>query len=531
MTLQTTKKAAIYARISKTESDVDKVENQVEELKKLATLHGYEIIAIHTDDDISAFRGTSPRSGYISLMNGLKAQAYDVVLATEPQRLTRGSATDLDLLQAHCVKAGAFIHTRSAGVQDPATPTTKALMQIMDVIGGLEVETRIERQKARTRADLAAGLPTKGLRPFAWEIDRITVRESEAVHIRNAYKDVLEKGSSMWRIAQNWNAAQIQTDGMNRERKSKADGVRRKPSSVWTSTTVRQILVRPRNAGILQHNGEEMPTSKIAPIVSRDDFEALKIAIKGTPMPRGPKPQYLLGGLLECICGQRMHASKSASGRKGQTRHHYKIYRCRLYGYDKSRSHVTIQLSIADEAAREKFVMALGAENFEFEPFDRSKLLAFQSDMLLLLNNETQLTELLLEDIGDTKLLRAKLRSLREEKNAVNLEIQNLVATSEESAALEAYRSRCRELDYGSPDDDVVEALQMGLHAWEELPMDTRRSIIRSHFHVRVTKGGRGAARVKVTDSNDRPFAPYVSFRQPHSKDFHHPKRLRRPGP
>lgn len=77
----------------------------------------------------------------------------------------------------------------------------------MDVIGGLEVETKIDRQKARTRADLAAGLPTKGLRPFGWETDRITVRESEAIHIREAYKAVLEKGNTLWRIAQHWNEA------------------------------------------------------------------------------------------------------------------------------------------------------------------------------------------------------------------------------------------------------------------------------------------------------------------------------------
>ena len=180
------KRAAIYARISKADSDVDKVETQIAELKELAKSCGYEVVAIHTDDDISAFKGATTRSGYIGLIDGLKNHAYDVVLATEPQRLTRGSATDLDLLQAHCVKAGAFIHTRSAGVQDPATATTKALMQIMDVIGGLEVETKIERQKARTRADLAAGIPTKGLRPFGWEMDRITIREAEAVHIRDA---------------------------------------------------------------------------------------------------------------------------------------------------------------------------------------------------------------------------------------------------------------------------------------------------------------------------------------------------------
>lgn len=521
------KRAAIYARISKADSDVDKVENQVSELRNIAKANGYEVVAIHTDDDISAFKGSSSRNGYISLIDGLKARAYDVVLATEPQRLTRGSPTDLDLLQAHCVKAGALIHTRSAGVQDPATPTTKALMQIMDVIAGLEVETKIERQKARTRADLAAGLPTKGLRPFGWEPDRITVRESEAIHIREAYKAVLEKGNSLWRIAQNWNEAQIRTDGMDRERKSKSDGVKRKPAAVWTSTTIRQMLIRPRNAGILQHNGEEMPNSRIMPIVSRVDFDALISAIKGSPMPRGPKPQYLLGGLAECICGERMHASKSSSGRKGKIRHHYKVYRCRLYGYDKSQPHVTIQLPVADEAAIEKFVMDMGVGDNRFELFDSSKLAALQSKMASLLEEEARITELLIEDIGDATLLKAKLRSLNSEKSSIHLEIDQLLGNSAVSAALTEYRALLDELDWGSPNDEVEAALRIGRRAWDELPMDIRRSIIRGRYRVQILQGGRGPKRVKVTHLDGRPVFEHVSTRDRLSNDWTYPKRVR----
>lgn len=515
------KRAAIYARISKADSEIDKVENQVSELKKLAESHGYEVVAVHTDDDVSAFRGKSSRAGYINLIDGLKAHAYDVVLATEPQRLTRGSATDLDVLQAHCVKAGAFIHTRSAGVQDPATPTTKALMQIMDVIAGLEVETKIERQKARTRADLAAGLPTKGIRPFGWEVDRITVRESEAIHIRNAYQAVLERGSSLWSIARTWNEIGIRTDGMERERKSKSDGVRRKPSSVWTSTTVRQLLVRPRNAGILEHNGEEMPNSKIAPIVTREDFEALKTAIKGTPMPKGPRPQYLLGGLLECTCGERMHASKSSSGRRGKTRHHYKIYRCRLYGYDRSRSHVTIQLPVADEAAVEKIIYDLGAGEPSSDGFDRARLSALQTKMTTLLEEETRVTELLVEGIGDLRLLRTKLRNINAERETLNTEIERLVGTSSESEALAQYRSRVEALDFYAPISEVRDAFAMGRRAWDELPLDTQRSLIRARYRVQVSKGGRGRERVSVTRVDGAtPVYPYSRLDEP-SIGFH----------
>lgn len=493
------KKAAIYARISKAEVDVDKVENQISELRKIAATHNYEVVAVLTDDDISAFKGKTPRAGFLELIEGLKANKYNVVMATEPQRFTRNSPAELEVLQLECTRAGAVIHTRAAGIQDPATPTTKAMMQFMDIIGGLEVETKIERQRARNRADLLAGIPTKGLRPFGWETDRITLRDSEALHIKNAYTSILERGESLWSIAQTWNSLKIRTDGMSRERKAKSDGEKRKPSPVWTSTTVRQMLVRPRNAGILLHNGEEMPKSKINPIVSREEFEALKSAIKGTPMPRGPKPQYLLGGLLECICGERMHASKSVSGRKGKPRRHYKIYRCRLYGFDKSQKHVTIQLPVADAAARELIIVDIGLGDTQVEIFDNKHLAELQSKLADLIAEESRATELIVDGLGDAKVLRTRLRTIQTEKSSVTGDIEKVLSTTAESVALAEFRANLDSLDKYAQDEDVNAVFESGLKAWDALSMEVRRSIIRGRYHVRVSAGGRGFERIEVS--------------------------------
>lgn len=251
MSIREVKRAAIYARISKSDPGVDKIENQVSELEKLAVASGYEVVATFTDDDISAYKGEHIRPGYLSLITGLKDKLYDVVMATEPQRFTRGSQAELAALLFHCRKSGAVVHTRSAGIQNPDSPTTAALMQIMDVVGGMEVATRIERQKARNIADREKGLPTKGLRPFGWEIDRVTVRESEAKIIRDAYSSILERGEGISSIARRWNRSGVTTDAMKRPRRSRIDGVVRPPTGKWTPTTVRQILTRHRNAGIL----------------------------------------------------------------------------------------------------------------------------------------------------------------------------------------------------------------------------------------------------------------------------------------
>ena len=500
MVKTTAKRAVIYARISKADSEVDKVENQISEMRGLAKRHGYEVVAVHSDDDISAYKGKNVRNGYLALLEGLKAKSYDVVLATEPSRLTRGSPGELEALQIECVKAKAVIHTRSAGEQDPAVETTSALMHIMDVISGLEVEMKVERQKARIRADYAAGLPTKGIRAFGWEKDRITIRESEASVIRDAVYSILHEGASTWAIAQRWNALEIKTDGMSRPRKSRADGEIRLPSSTWTSTTVRQILLRPRNAGILVNEGAELPSSQIQPIISRADFEALAKAIKGKAMPKGPKPQYLLGGLLECPCGERMHASKSITGRKGKTPRSYQIYRCRLNGFDKSQPHATINMHIPEAVVIPYVVTKLGMGLTGAAVSDGAKIKAIQVKLGELTAKEAKTEGLLIEGLGNPGRLKGILKTIQQQRELLTDELESEIASGQHSDGISRFKARVDELTEHSGNEAITEVFENGEKAWEELPMETRRAIIRANFRITVKIGGRGEERVKITE-------------------------------
>ena len=492
------KRAAIYARISQADKEVDKVENQISEMRKFAESNGYEVVAVHQDDDISAYGGKSPRAGFVALVDGLKAGSYDVVLATEPQRLTRGSSQELELLQVYCIRAGAVIHTRAAGLQDPATPGSKAMMKMMDVIAGFEIDTKIERQKARTRADLSHGIPTKGIRAFGWEPDRITIRESEASVIRDAYQGILQRGESLWSVAQKWNDLKIRTDGMSRERKSKADGVKRLPSPIWTNTTVRQILLRERNAGILMHDGDEMPISKIQPIVTREDLEALRKVVKGIPMPKGPKPQYLLGGLIECICGERMHASKSLTARKGKTRREYRVYRCRVYGFDKSQPHVTIQQPIADRAVKEYIIVNLGLKLDEFLIFDEQRLREIQEEIADLNSEEVEVEEMIAKKVGNKPRNYGRLRAIDAKRTELSHELDEVLSNNEPSAALSKYIEEMSSLSKYSSIYEEDRLIKQGLEAWDALPIDTQRAIVRGKYRVTVEAGGRGFERVHV---------------------------------
>lgn len=513
MSGQSVKRAAIYARISKADSAVDKSENQVEELKKLAAAHGYEVVRTYVDDDTSAYRGESYRPAYISLITGIKDGLFDVVMATEPQRFTRGSAAELEALAMQMAKANVTMHTRAAGVQDPSKMTTFAMMQIMDIIGGLEVATKIERQRARNAADISKGIPTKGLRPFGWEKDRMTLREAEARHIRAAYDEILSGGASVWSIAQKWNSIGLKTDSMTRPRTSVFSGLKEVPSGVWTTTTVRQMLTRPRNAGILTSDGVEMPVSKIQPIVSREDFDALCSAIKGENTLKGPKPKYLLGGILECPCGARMNASKSNTQRVGRPKHEYQIYRCRLYGFDKSKKHATIQLSIADRVARDEIVADIGLGLLPVQTTTPSEVIPIKTKIANLRDEIETAVELIYSKLGDSNKHKGRIRRL--EAEIAELERQQLAILSEmsQTKALDAFTEALGKLEDLASDKKVDKTFRKGFEAWDSLTVDQQRNIIKANYRVLLMLGGRGVDRIKVVRS-DRSGTPQSKVRK-----------------
>jgi len=497
-----TKRAAIYARISQKDEFVDKVENQIEEMRKYAEDRGYIVVEVFSDEDISAYKGIKIRPQFSELLTRLAGGEFDIVLATEQSRFARNSPKDIQALVTAASRAGASIYTRAEGEFDPSNAGSKFMMGMMDLVSGFETDIRVERQKARNRADLAAGIPTKGLRPFGWEKDRITLRESEAAHIRTAIQAILDEGVSVWEIAQRWNSAGISTDGMNRPRKHRIDKTISLPKAVWTTTTVKMILKRPRNAGILMAGEDEMPLSLIQPVVSRKVHEDLQAALRSRSVSSGPRPQYLLGGILECTCGARMTASKSESGRKGK-KHSYKIYRCRLYGFDKSQSHVTIQLAIADREVIEWVIADIGLEvtSAVNMPLEELKDLNEQYDLLVSEDLRTQ--DLIIEGIGDVQSLKGRLRENAAKKDQISARRDLIYASQGHSKEIRDFVNDLAKLHDFATDTEINEVFDRGFAAWEDLPMHVRREIIRTNYRV-VLDEGRSPGRIRLISKSNR---------------------------
>jgi len=115
---------------------------------------------------------------------------------------------------------------------------------------------------ARRRRAEAGQYSAGGPRPFGFGRDGVTVRPAEAAEIVTAADAVLA-GVPIRQIVA----------GLRRR------GVRTVTGAAWKPTTVREILRRPRNAGILVYRGEEIGPAPWPPILPEPAYRAVCAAL------------------------------------------------------------------------------------------------------------------------------------------------------------------------------------------------------------------------------------------------------------
>lgn len=279
-----TRAAAIYCRISKDRAGAGLgVDRQEQECRELAQRLGWTVTAVHTDNDISAYSGKR-RPGYQALLDGIQAGRVDAVLAWHTDRLHR-SPVELEAYIAACDTRGVPTHCVKAGPLDLATPSGRLVARQLGAVARYEVEHMQERQKAAKLQAAQAGRFRGGRRAFGYESDGITVRPDEAALVLDATRRILV-GESLGSIAREWN-----TQGLTGTR-----------GGTWTSVAVREVLIRARNAGLVEHEGEVVATAEWPAIVPEDTWRAV-CELLNTPGRRAYRSndlRWLGSGLFLC---------------------------------------------------------------------------------------------------------------------------------------------------------------------------------------------------------------------------------------
>ncbi len=304
-------RAVIYTRISKDREGAGLgVDRQLEDCEQLAAAMGWNVVEVFSDNDISAYGGKR-RPGYLAMCEALEDGKADAVIAWHTDRLHR-SLTELESFVELCDRRKLEVRTVRTGTIDLSTPSGRMVAGMLAVAARHEVEHSIERQR---RAKLQAAMDGKfrgGRRSFGFESDGMTLREEEAAAIRDATRKLLA-GVSIGQCVREWNEAGLVTSFSGKK---------------WTARDFRKVILRPRNASLVTHQGEIIGEGQWPAIVDADDYRAL-VALLGDPSRRNSpdvERKYLGSGLYVCgKCGARMFSATQRGGAKAKWR---KIYKC-----------------------------------------------------------------------------------------------------------------------------------------------------------------------------------------------------------
>ena len=234
------------------------------------------------------------------------------------------------------------------------------IARILGSVAQGEVAHGRERLLVAKRQAATEGKYRGGPRPFGFEKDGVTIRGSEAAVIRQATAAVLA-GRSLAGIAKELNLGKVKP--ATRTRKDidpKSPGY-----GEWKFSSLRDMLLRPRNAGLLAHglpnrnsstNNSTLTFEVVGkavwdPIISEDDWRAL-VSLLTHPSRRmntTSETRWLGSGIYRCGidgCGAALRAVPHGGTETKKFARRY-MYRC------SASAHLTIRADPTDAYLRE----------------------------------------------------------------------------------------------------------------------------------------------------------------------------------
>lgn len=293
--------AAIYARIS---SDVEGsglgVGRQLADCRALAKSLRWTVAQEYVDNDLSAYTGKE-RPAFLQMLADLQEGTCDAVLVYHLDRLTR---RPIDLEHFLAVIAAARVsHVRFvASGMDLATGDGYLMARMLAAFAAEESTAKSRRVRRKLDDVAAAGRPHGGhQRPFGYESDKITVRESEAAVVCQIVARFIA-GESLRSLCQWLDEQEVRTVSGNR----------------WRSTTLRAILSSGRIAGLRDHRGQVVAPAVWDGLITLEDRDRVLVRFAEMKRSKRRAPQrYLLSGMLRCgRCSGTLFASPRTRTRR-----------------------------------------------------------------------------------------------------------------------------------------------------------------------------------------------------------------------
>ena len=306
-------RAVIYCRISQDRTGAGLgIDRQREDCEALANRNGWDVVEVYVDNDISAYSGKK-RPGYRQMLADLDEGTATVVIVWHTDRLTR-SIVELEEYIDLSERRGIATHTVQAGTVDLATPSGRMTARILGAVARQESEHKGHRVARARQQRALAGEWAGGIRPFGWgvptgetrtKVDRKTGEEVEVPEL-DMMKAVPEEAEAL----RYWTDQILSGASIRSLVKWCADkGITTTRGNPVSHTDMRDMLLRPRNAGIAVYRGEEVGRGKWDPIVEETKYRAVAAILKDpsrTTTP-GAAPKWLGSILYRCGRGECPH--------------------------------------------------------------------------------------------------------------------------------------------------------------------------------------------------------------------------------
>lgn len=276
------------------------MKRQLQDCRKLAESLGWTVGDEYVDNDVSAFSGKR-RPEYERMLADIRDGLRDAVVVYHVDRLTR---RPLELEQFVSVVDAAGVRNVRFVVGDMDLGTGDGLMvaRMLGAIAAHESATKSRRVKRKMEQNAEAGLPHGNWqRPFGYEDDKVTIRQSEAAALREVVARFLA-GESLRSLCA-WLDDQ---------------GITTPFGGPWRTTTLRNIFRSARIAGLRSHNGQVVGPAVWPGIITEDERRQLLALLEQRKRSgRRAVQTYLLSGLLRCgKCGGKLFSSAREGKRR-----------------------------------------------------------------------------------------------------------------------------------------------------------------------------------------------------------------------
>lgn len=305
----------IYVRLSQDREGAGLgVSRQSEDCQELAKSLGWDVEDIVVDNDLSA-AGKKPRPGYLAMLARMQAGEISRVVAWHTDRLHR-SPIELEAYVTASEEHQIVTRTVKAGELDLSTPAGRMVARVHCAIARHEIEHKAERQKrAELQRAQSGGARVAGLRAYGYGPDRATIVPSEAAIIREAASRLLA-GDSLRGICADLNSREVSTV----------------TGTPWHPTVLREMLRRPRLAGLSSYRGEVVGQGRWQPILDEPTWRGLCELLNDATRRQGTTARrHLLTGLAVChACSVPMSLHVGGRQRPETSRTAYRCPQCRM---------------------------------------------------------------------------------------------------------------------------------------------------------------------------------------------------------